>query len=262
METQTRRGRKTLPPPKINPNLNYTPSHNLKINKTPSAHLMPPQPSHSKHSPSQHLNFKAPLSRSLPRLFSDPDPKINSNRQHQHVLHQTSQPQRRPTRTHRNHSVYKKIESPISDHQLKTTLKPLSTLKMIDNHKNVSNPYLFRGAPIVTTIVRSISSRTNSLKKPVERRAELNTPRIAELNTPRIAELNTPRSKKNYLFLFGLGPIYVHPSFHMALKLKYLLDVGGISRDGRVTTELSTGSLRHAAGILTLEDFQPVVDSE
>ena len=38
------------------------------------------------------------------------------------------------------------------------------------------------------------------------------------------------------------------------------MDVGGISRDGRVTNEL--GSLRQAIGILTSEDFRPVVDSE
>ena len=40
------------------------------------------------------------------------------------------------------------------------------------------------------------------------------------------------------------------------------MDVGGISRDGRVTTELGTGSLRQAIGILILEDFRFVVDSE
>ena len=44
--------------------------------------------------------------------------------------------------------------------------------------------------------------------------------------------------------------------------MKYPLDVGGISRDARVTTELGIGSLRQAVGILTAEDFWPVVDSE
>ena len=57
-------------------------------------------------------------------------------------------------------------------------------------------------------------------------------------------------------------PIYVHPYFYRSLKLRYPLDVGGISWDGRVTTELGTGSLRHAVGILTPEDFRPVVDCE
>ena len=40
------------------------------------------------------------------------------------------------------------------------------------------------------------------------------------------------------------------------------MDVGRISGDGRVTNELGSGSLRHAVGILTPEDFRPVVDSE
>ena len=39
------------------------------------------------------------------------------------------------------------------------------------------------------------------------------------------------------------------------------LDVGGITRDDRVTTELDTGSLRQAVGILTPKDFRPIVDS-
>ena len=39
------------------------------------------------------------------------------------------------------------------------------------------------------------------------------------------------------------------------------MDVGEISWDGRVTTELGTGSLRQAVSILTL-DFQPVVDTD
>ena len=57
-------------------------------------------------------------------------------------------------------------------------------------------------------------------------------------------------------------PVYVHPCFYRSLKLRYPLDVGGISRDGRDSTELCTGSLRQAVGILSPKDFRPVVDSE
>ena len=35
-----------------------------------------------------------------------------------------------------------------------------------------------------------------------------------------------------------------------------------MSRDGRVTIELSIGFLGHARGILTPDDFRAVVDSE
>ena len=68
--------------------------------------------------------------------------------------------------------------------------------------------------------------------------------------------------KKMSPFCSGRVLILVHPSFYRALKLKYPMDVGGISRDSRVTTELGTGSLRQAAGILTPKDFWPVVASE
>ena len=40
------------------------------------------------------------------------------------------------------------------------------------------------------------------------------------------------------------------------------MDVGRVSRDDRVTTELGTGSLRQAIGILTPEDFQTIVNTE
>ena len=40
------------------------------------------------------------------------------------------------------------------------------------------------------------------------------------------------------------------------------MDVGEISRDDRVFKELGPGSQRQAVGILTTEDFRPVIDSE
>ena len=62
--------------------------------------------------------------------------------------------------------------------------------------------------------------------------------------------------------LFGQGLDLCSPIFLWALKLKYPMDVCGISRDGRVTTELVTSSQRQAVSILTPEDFQPEVDTE
>ena len=60
----------------------------------------------------------------------------------------------------------------------------------------------------------------------------------------------------------GRIPIYVHPSFYRSLKLQNPVDVGGITSNDQVSTELGTGSLRQAVGILTPEDFRPVVTSE
>ena len=40
------------------------------------------------------------------------------------------------------------------------------------------------------------------------------------------------------------------------------MDVGGVSRDDWVTTELGTGFLRQAVGILTPDDFQTIMDTE
>ena len=46
------------------------------------------------------------------------------------------------------------LDPPNIDHLLKKTSKPLTSLK-IDNQKDVTNRYLFRGARKVTTFVRS-----------------------------------------------------------------------------------------------------------
>ena len=50
--------------------------------------------------------------------------------------------------------------------------------------------------------------------------------------------------KKMLPFCSGRVPILVHPSFYRSLKLRYPMDVGGINRNDRVSTELGTGSLR------------------
>ena len=144
-------------------------------------------------------------------------------------------------------------ESLTIDHHLKKTLDPLLTLKIIDNHKIVSNSYLFRGALMVTTFVRSAGNRTKKLWRIIEEASRADI---------RLVELEHPSLKKMLSICSGRVPIYVHPRFYWALRLKYSLDVGGISRDGRVTTELGTGSLHQAVGILTPEDFRLVVDSE
>ena len=117
----------------------------------------------------------------------------------------------------------------------------------------ISNLHLFRGAPMVTTFVRLAGNRTKELWQLIEGASQADM---------RLAEMEHPSPKKMLTHCAGRVPIYVHPSFYKSLKLSYPLDVGGISRDGRVTTELGIGSLRQAVGILTPEDSQTVVETE
>ena len=78
----------------------------------------------------------------------------------------------------------------------------------------------------------------------------------------KLAELEHSNHKKCLSYCSGRVPISVHPSFYRSLKVWFPLDVGGITRDDRVTTELGTGSLHQAVGIITSKDFRPVVDSD
>ena len=108
---------------------------------------------------------------------------------------------------------------------------------------------------MVTTFVRAVGSRTQGEWKFLEEASQLD----ADI---RLAELQHSSFKKLFVKCSGRVPICVHPSFYRSLKVRFPLDVGGLSRGGRVTTELGTDSLRQAVGILTPEDFQPVVDTE
>ena len=142
----------------------------------------------------------------------------------------------------------------VGDFQLRKALKPLARLEKINDLK-ISNPANFRSAAMVTTFVRSAGDRTKGVWK------YLST--VCQTDTGiKLAELEHSSLKKCITYCAGRVPILVHPSLYRALKLKFPIDVGGITRDNRVTTELGTGSLRQAVGILTPKDFRPVVDDE
>ena len=138
------------------------------------------------------------------------------------------------------------------DHVLKKSLKPLLSLKKIDN-ADITNPYNFKNAPMLTTFVRAAGYRTKQLWQFIEEASRANV---------MLADTTNTMLRKMLPYCAGRVPMLVHPSFYRSLKLRYPMDVGGITRNDRVSTELGTGSLRQAVGILTPKDFRPVVDSE
>ena len=89
----------------------------------------------------------------------------------------------------------------------------------------------------MTTFVRSPGTRTRELWRFLEDASRVDI---------RLMELEPSSLNKILHQCTGRVPIYVHPSFFRALKLRYPVDVGGISRYGRDTKELGTGSLRQA----------------
>ena len=230
---------------------------------TPIIQNNPQRPAHIPHSPAQHTPKESLLLPTLPSLSPITTPKIFSRSRSVNRIGPS--PSSSPTHT-RTHSETNQIRKPligiplckepdpskITDHQLKTLLKPLFSLKSI-NEKNISNPYLFRDAAKVTTFVRTAGNRTRELWRFIQEAS------CADL---RLAELDHSSLKKMLPFCSGRVPILVHPSFYRSLKLRYPMDVGGITRDDRVSTELGTGSLRQVVGILTPKDFRPVVDTE
>ena len=143
----------------------------------------------------------------------------------------------------------------VSDFQLRKALKPLLNLDKVQN-MNVSNPVNFRSAAMVTTFVWSAGDRTKGVWKFLSMVCQTDT-------SIKLAELENSSLKKCIPFCLGRVPILVfYPSLYKSQKLRFPIDVSGITRDNRVTTELGTGSLRQAVGILTPKDFRPIVDTE
>ena len=97
---------------------------------------------------------------------------------------------------------------------------------------------------MVTTFIRAAGDRTKGVWK------FLDTVHQTDSGV-KLAELEHSSLKRCLPFCAGRVPILVHPSFYGALKVRFPLDVSGVSRDGRVNTELGTGSLRQAVGILS-----------
>ena len=91
---------------------------------------------------------------------------------------------------------------------------------------------------MVITFVRSAGNNTRELWRFLEevRRTDIG-----------LAELEHPSFNKMLHQCTGRVPIYVHPCFYRALKLRYPMNVGGISRDGRVTNLVSVPCLRLSA---------------
>ena len=232
--------KKTLPPPQR------------------PAQIIPP-PQHTPENPT-----KPPLSPTPPTLSPISTPKLLS-RSHS----ATKDPQPSPSTSgtvRRSRSASRDVqqalnsfyfcqdilESPTLDRQIQNLLKPLRDLKKVDQ-KDITNPYLFKGAAMVTTFVCSAGNRTNKLWQFIEEASRADM-RLAEMGHDSLNEISSKCT--------GRVPIYVHPTFYRSLKLRFPYDVGGISRSSRVTPELCTGSLRQAVGILTPKDFRSVVDTE
>ena len=177
METQTSGGgeKKTLPKKKKISTPIWTTHTESQQEKQPQpqcqVQIMSPQPSHLKQSPSQHLIFEAPYPHNcspfhLPGCSPGPDPKTEFIII---IVYTTNPPKnqvslkRGQRRTYRNLFMLRYLQR--TNHRLSTE-KDCQSIIIIESDwqsQNVTNPYLVRGAPMVTTFVCSTSSRTKWL---------------------------------------------------------------------------------------------------
>ena len=111
------------------------------------------------------------------------------------------------------------------DHPTPENIKTANQLEKVDK-KKISNPLNFKSAAMVTTFSVQLAPYQG-------RMAVLDTARQTDAGV-KLAELEHS-SLKRLPFCSGRVPILVHPSFYRSLKVRFPLDVGGVSRDGRVT---------------------------
>ena len=246
-----------LPPPKL-----PLPTNQAHIEAPPFHHIRPHQIVHVRRAKSLERQSPPSIIRtfSLPSLSPISSPELFPERTppQDRSSQQQQEEKKAPNSVEKQQENAKKLctidLNAVTDHQLKKTLKPLLQLEKIDK-KKVNNPLNFKSAAMVTTFIRSASDRTKGVWK------FLDTVRQTDTGV-KLAELEHSSLKRCLPFCAGRVPILVHPSFYRALKVRFPLDVGGVSRDGRVNTELGTSSLRQAVGILTPGDFRPIVDTE
>ena len=86
------------------------------------------------------------------------------------------------------------------------------SVKAPDDEKDITNPYLFKDAPMLTTFVRSAGNRTKELWHFIDE---------ASRTDVMLADVKNTMLKKMLPFCSGRVPILVHPSFYRSLKLRY-----------------------------------------
>ena len=111
----------------------------------------------------------------------------------------------------------------VEDFQLWKTLKPLLKLETVHD-KQASKPSNFKGATMVTTFVHSASSHTGQVWRFLERASQADS-------DVWLAEFKHSTLWKISNFCLGRVPICFHPYLYRSLKVKFTLDVGGLSRD-------------------------------
>lgn len=72
---------------------------------------------------------------------------------------------------------------------------------------------------------------------------------------PPIAFFDNDNVKKLNQYCSGELLLFVHPSLYRALKLTFSLDIGSLSPDDSIMTEMGTGSMGESVSVLTLAMF-------
>ena len=131
-------------------------------------------------------------------------------------------------------------------------LESLMELRTVDG-RATWNPMNFRGAPLVTTVIRTGTHRP--VWKMLEEAQKAFARERLQMVRKESDQLKAIREKCRRRV-----PISVHPSLYRALKCNLPDDVGGIIESKQISKEMAEGPLECAVGILTPDHFRPATD--
>ena len=125
-------------------------------------------------------------------------------------------------------------------------LRILQNFKEV-NGKSVEDPRNFPYAPKILTVIKTGENlQVWDMLKEASTSFYMATP----LAVRHLTDLK--KSKQNCL---GRVPMLLHPSLYRALKLTFPRDVGGVSQDGSISTEMGVDPMGPAVGVLTPHMF-------
>ena len=120
------------------------------------------------------------------------------------------------------------------------------------NDQDIEDPRNFPKAQRVLTVIRLGTGTRQTWAMVEEALKSFNKYHASSCHNCKMILLNKLKQ-----FCSGRAPVLVHPSLYRALKLTFPWDVGGLSADGSVKTEMGQGSMGEAVGILSPSMFKP-----
>lgn len=133
----------------------------------------------------------------------------------------------------------------------KTILRPLFKYTSMDS-KSMEDTRNFPKAPGVTTLIRNMRGNLKVCDHLAEARDTFPNIKMTKLGSPELRRMSQMYAER--------VPVILHPCLYKTLKLSYPMDVSGIFLEGRIMSNISTGTRVQSVRVQTTTDFWTVCE--